>query len=280
MTRRGHPSSEDAESTLGLDLDLLGVPWWILAICDSRTEVIHLCADRSRTQFLKDASGSWWAARRDASKEPWFGWRLYTGKRRLQQSVPGVMTLPPGLRRLGHRELKVLRSALSSQSVQAPRGGESGTDRHRPTSEAIISGLRSRWPILGVGGLVFDRGRVLLVKRGVPPAQGLWSIPGGKLRRGESLAQAVERELSEETGQRVRAGELVAVYERLPRADEGDRGRHYVVLDFLCESNGGSLRAGDDAADVGWFRVNELDGLSLTQGAAEVIRKGHALSAS
>ncbi len=136
--------------------------------------------------------------------------------------------------------------------------------------------LSERRPVLGVGALVFDQGRVLLVKRGTHPAKGYWSIPGGKLKRGESVVQAVEREMLEETGLRVRPGELVAVYERLP--SDGGGGEHYVVLDYLCEAAGGLLRAGDDAAEVGWFEIGTLHSLRLTEGAAEVIAKGYRMA--
>ena len=100
-----------------------------------------------------------------------------------------------------------------------------------------------RRPILGVGGVLFDGERVLLVKRGAHPAKGYWSIPGGKLVVGETLAEAVEREMLEETGLRVRAGALVEVYERLPRPGAGGVADHYVVLDYLCEATGGLLQA-------------------------------------
>lgn len=133
-------------------------------------------------------------------------------------------------------------------------------------------------PILGVGGVLFDGGRVLLVKRGGYPAKGYWSIPGGKLAVGETLAEAVEREMQEETGLRVRARALVEVYERLPRPGAGGGADHYVVLDYLCEPKGGLLRAGDDAADVGWFAVTELDTLHLTPGAAPVIEKAFRMA--
>ncbi|MDE0125203.1 MAG: NUDIX hydrolase [Bryobacterales bacterium] len=132
-------------------------------------------------------------------------------------------------------------------------------------------------PILGVGGLVFDNGRVLLVRRGVAPAKGYWSIPGGKLRMGETLTEGVERELFEETGLHVRVGALVEVYERLPR--RVGTGAHYVVLDYLCEVTGGSLRAGDDAEEAQWLPVDGLGGLPLTPGAAEVIQKAHRMAA-
>lgn len=126
--------------------------------------------------------------------------------------------------------------------------------------------------------MVFDSQRILLVRRGVRPAKGQWSIPGGKLRQGETLTEALQREMLEETGLRVRVGELVAIYERLPR-EEGERsGRHYVVLDYLCEAVGGLLRAGDDAADAKWFAINDLQNLRLTLGAGSVIRKGLRLA--
>lgn len=133
---------------------------------------------------------------------------------------------------------------------------------------------RARWPILGVGGLVFSGQRILLVRRGKRPAKDLWSIPGGKLRRGESLEEALQREMLEETGLRVRVGDLVAVYERLPRGDGTAGGRHFVVLDYLCVPVGGRLRAGDDAADAMWVAVNNLESLRLTRGTGRVIRKG------
>lgn len=132
-------------------------------------------------------------------------------------------------------------------------------------------------PILGVGGLVLDGELVLLVRRGVPPAKGLWSIPGGKLKAGETLTEGVERELFEETGLRVRVGVLVEVYERLPSAVGEDA--HYVVLDYLCEATGGALQAGDDAEEARWVPVDGLDGLRLTPGAERVIRKARQMAA-
>ena len=120
---------------------------------------------------------------------------------------------------------------------------------------------------------MFDGQQVLLVKRGAHPAKGFWSIPGGKLRLGESLAEAVAREMLEETGLRVRVGALVEVYERMPRPGAGGSDSHFVVLDYLCEAVGGLLRAGDDAEQVGWFPLDSLATLHLTPGAASVVRK-------
>ena len=142
---------------------------------------------------------------------------------------------------------------------------------------ALGNQAAGRRPILGVGGLVFDQGQILLVKRGAHPARGAWSIPGGKLRSGESLVAGVARELLEETGLIVEVGELVAVYERLPRPGAFGDDAHYVVLDYLCEATGGLLRAGDDADEAAWFPIRDLGELHLTPGAASVIRKGYRM---
>ena len=146
-------------------------------------------------------------------------------------------------------------------------------------SSSESAGVRCQWPILGVGGLVFDGGRVLLVQRGARPAKGLWSIPGGKVRRGETLVEAVRREMLEETGMRVSVGRLVAVYERIPGPEIEGTERHFVVLDYLCDAVGGRLLAGDDAAKADWFGLEDLAHLPLTPGAEEVIRKGLRIAA-
>lgn len=132
-------------------------------------------------------------------------------------------------------------------------------------------------PILGIGGLVFDQDQILLVRRGAHPAKGAWSIPGGKLRLGESIADGVARELLEETGLIIEVGQLVAVYERLPRPGAAGDDAHYVVLDYICTATGGLLCAGDDADEARWFPIPELAKIHLTPGAAAVIRKGRGL---
>jgi ADP-ribose pyrophosphatase YjhB (NUDIX family) len=109
-----------------------------------------------------------------------------------------------------------------------------------------------------VGGVVLDaRGRFLMVKRGNPPAQGRWSIPGGRVEPGESDEQATAREVLEETGLAVRVGRLVGSVER-----DGPDGQVYLIRDYACALLPGAdpdaVRAGDDAADVGWFGVPEL----------------------
>lgn len=113
------------------------------------------------------------------------------------------------------------------------------------------------WPRLGVGGVVLHRGKVLLVKRKRPPSQGLWAIPGGKVEAGESLRQAVVRELAEECGIKVAAGEVIHQYELIDKSADEIK-FHYVVLDFLARYVGGDVVAGDDAEAVAWFAAAEL----------------------
>lgn len=120
-------------------------------------------------------------------------------------------------------------------------------------------------PVVAVAGIVFDdQGRVLLIQRGKPPGQGLWTVPGGKLEGGESLADAVVREVREETGLDVTVGPLVEVVERIAE------GYHYVILDYLA-FGAGEPRAGTDAADARFVTREELAALPLTDGLLPVL---------
>ena len=135
-------------------------------------------------------------------------------------------------------------------------------------------------PLVGVGAVIVQDGRVLLIRRGQPPLLGEWSLPGGVLECGETLREAVAREAQEETGLLVETRNMLGVYERVIR-DDAERVRyHYVLIDFLCQPIGGDLKAGSDAADVRWFRSDELPALNLAYDAADVVRKGLACSAS
>ena len=136
--------------------------------------------------------------------------------------------------------------------------------------------------MVGVGGVVVDDGRTLLIRRASPPLQGEWSIPGGLLEVGETLEQGVARELAEETGLEVRVLELIEVFERIfpspPNADgtPGDAARpqyHFVILDYLCEIRGGTLSAGSDAQEFAWAREEELAKFDLTVAVMRVLKK-------
>lgn len=129
-------------------------------------------------------------------------------------------------------------------------------------------------PLVGIGAIIIEDQRVVLVKRGHAPLQGKWSIPGGVLEVGETLRKAVVREVREETALTIEPGELLGVFERVIPDEQGKMRYHYVLIDFLCRRATGELKAGDDAAEVGWFRKDELSGLELARETEEVILKG------
>jgi 8-oxo-dGTP diphosphatase len=129
-------------------------------------------------------------------------------------------------------------------------------------------------PLVGVGAIIIEDGRVALVKRGHAPLQGKWSIPGGVLEVGETLRKAAVREALEETGLAVETGELLGVFERVIPDEQGKMRYHYVLIDFLCRRVAGELMAGDDAEEVRWFRREELAVLELPRETEEVILKG------
>jgi 8-oxo-dGTP diphosphatase len=111
-------------------------------------------------------------------------------------------------------------------------------------------------PLVGVGAVVVNEGRVLLVRRGREPLRGHWTLPGGVLELGESVTSAVVREVLEETGLTVEPVELVELVDRIYR--EGERIRyHYVIADYLCRVTGGQMRAGSDADEARWVEHAE-----------------------
>ncbi len=129
-------------------------------------------------------------------------------------------------------------------------------------------------PIVGVGAIIIENGRVLLVKRAHPPIEGQWSIPGGALEIGELVREAAVREAREETGMIIEPGELLGVFDRVLRNPEQRVQYHYVLIDFLCKPVGGELHAASDAAEVQWFTREELPDLHLADDTHAVILKG------
>jgi 8-oxo-dGTP diphosphatase len=139
-------------------------------------------------------------------------------------------------------------------------------------------------PVVGVGGVIVDQGRTLLIRRGSEPLRGEWSIPGGTLELGESLEEAVARELLEETGIQVRVLELIEVFDRIYAADgtiaalaQKKPRFHYVIVDYLCERIGGEARAGSDVTDVAFAREEELAKFQLTETATRILKKAFAM---
>lgn len=132
-------------------------------------------------------------------------------------------------------------------------------------------------PYVGIGAVVLDADRVLLVRRGGEPQKGLWSIPGGGLELGETLEQGVRREALEETGLEVRVIGSLETFERILRDASGRVEYHYVLADYLCEPSGGALRAGDDADQAAWFERAELDSLATTPLVAEAVERAFQL---
>ena len=126
-------------------------------------------------------------------------------------------------------------------------------------------------PVCAVGGIVLDKGALLLVRRDREPARGQWSLPGGKVEAGESLREAVVREVREETGIDVDVDGLIGVAERIIRDDEGELAYHFVILDYVCTPRSTNLTHGDDVSDARWVPVGELADLHLTAGLLEFL---------
>ena len=145
--------------------------------------------------------------------------------------------------------------------------------------------MRRRYPkhpLLGVGALIFTRsgrrGPILLVERGKQPLKGYWSLPGGLVEAGETLENALRREILEETGLRIEPVRLFEIFERIIPGKQGpdEQGRveyHYVLADYVCRVVGGKLRAGDDVSRAEWARRSDLDRYRLTEGTREVIER-------
>ncbi len=142
---------------------------------------------------------------------------------------------------------------------------------------------------MGIGGVVIEGGRALLIRRGNEPLMGQWSIPGGTLELGETLEEGTARELTEETGLEVKVIEMIEVFERInfgrgadetwTTMEERRRPRfHFVIVDFLCERISGMPVAGGDVTDVVWADEDDLEKFALTPTATRVIRKAFSMA--
>lgn len=133
-------------------------------------------------------------------------------------------------------------------------------------------------PMVGVGGVVLLGDRVVLIRRGNEPRKGEWSIPGGKLELGETLAEGVRREMREETGLDVEVGELIEAFERIYEDPQGLTRFHYVILDFFCRARSDRPLAGGDALELALAGENELNRYALNDAVLRVLRKAFAMS--
>jgi 8-oxo-dGTP diphosphatase len=128
-------------------------------------------------------------------------------------------------------------------------------------------------PIVGVGAIILKRDRILMAQRGKEPLKGWWSLPGGALELGESLKDAVTREVREETGLEIRPLEVFEIFERIMRDSSGAPEYHYILIDYTCRITGGTLCAGDDVCQVEWVRRQDLPALQITEGTLAVIER-------
>jgi len=125
-------------------------------------------------------------------------------------------------------------------------------------------------PSVGVGAVVVHEGRVLLIRRGKEPLRGRWTVPGGTVEVGETLHEALVREIQEETGIVVRPRDVLLVFDRIERDDGGVR-YHYVIIDYLCDYVSGSPRAGSDAEAVALVPPEDLPAYALPDKAQGVV---------
>jgi 8-oxo-dGTP diphosphatase len=130
-----------------------------------------------------------------------------------------------------------------------------------------------RSPVVAVGGVIVDDGKVLLIRRAKEPSLGQWSIPGGAVEVGEKLKEALRREIREETGLEVCVGEIVEVLDRIVPDAAGNVEYHYVLVDFACAVESGDLRPSSDVGDARWARRQELPRFGLRPDTLRVIEK-------
>jgi 8-oxo-dGTP diphosphatase len=127
-------------------------------------------------------------------------------------------------------------------------------------------------PRVGVGAVVIEEGRVLLVKRGFDPGRGMWAIPGGLVELGETLQEAAEREILEETGLVIRAGLPFYTFDLIQRDKNGAVEFHYVIVDLRADVVSGRISPGDDALDARWVTAADLERLPVTPTTLKLLR--------
>ena len=133
------------------------------------------------------------------------------------------------------------------------------------------------YPRVGVGAVVLHDDKVLLVRRGQSPSFGKWSLPGGLVELGETIREAVAREIAEECGIKIRVVDVAGVIDRIVRDDAGRVRYHYVLVDYLAYPESMDVVAGSDAGDAQWFEIERVAELDTTQGLLDMIRRAEGL---
>jgi len=143
---------------------------------------------------------------------------------------------------------------------------QSNTSIYKPNNRTY-----SELPRVGVGILVFREEHILLVKRGQPPSEGKWTIPGGLVELGETLQQAAERELLEECGISIELGDIIYTFDFIERDEEGRIKYHYVIIDFAATFRDGNLKASSDIEDAAWVSPNEINNFDVPERTKKLI---------
>jgi 8-oxo-dGTP diphosphatase len=138
-------------------------------------------------------------------------------------------------------------------------------------SKGIFNGLYPDHPRVAVGAVVISKEKVLLVLRGKPPAEKQWSIPGGCVELGETLQEAAEREIAEETGIVIQAQKPIYTFDVIERDKNGHIRFHYVIVDLAADYVSGEIKAGDDAADVSWVSLKDLKNLNVSNATRKLL---------
>ena len=124
--------------------------------------------------------------------------------------------------------------------------------------------------------MIFENQKILLVERGKEPLKGYWSIPGGIVETGEKLAEAIRREVAEETGLEIEPYSMFEIFERVIPDDAGLPEYHYVLIDYLCRRVAGEPAAASDVSRVAWVAQQNLHEFRLTEGTLGVIERAFA----
>lgn len=141
------------------------------------------------------------------------------------------------------------------------------------TPDIPYNGSYPNRPRVAVGAIIFKENNVLLVLRGKPPSQNLWSIPGGSVMLGETLQEAAEREIREETGLSTHAREPIYTFDVIDRDANGNVRFHYVIVDLLADYVGGTLQPGDDAIDVRWVSSKDVKHLEISEATRKLLKQ-------